>query len=178
MNSTVPLPNSTPYRIIAVILASGKGSRFGQPKSEASVDGMRFSEHIMHTLNAAGIEDIILARDYHTASMLGTLRKAVAERKADYYMIFPVDHPFVQADSVRVLLAALLPDTILKPVFDGHSGHPIIIPATLDLNRDDSGEGLKGIIRGSGMPCKYIAVDDPGILRNINRPEDLWVSEE
>lgn len=173
MNSTVPLPNSTPYRIIAVILASGQGSRFGQPKSEASVDGLRFSEHIIHTLNTAGIEDIILARDFHTASMLDTLRKALAERKADYYIIFPVDHPFVQADSIRVLINAVLPDTIIKPVFDGHSGHPIIIPDTLDLNREDSGEGLKGIIRGSGLPCKYIAVDDPGILRNINYLNDL-----
>ncbi|MCD8479602.1 MAG: hypothetical protein LRZ88_04835, partial [Candidatus Cloacimonetes bacterium] len=40
MNWIKPLRNLTPSKLCAIILASGKGSRFGMPKSEARADGL------------------------------------------------------------------------------------------------------------------------------------------
>ena len=168
-----PLKNSTPFDLCAIILASGKGSRFGKPKSEARMNGMLFSEHIIQTINDAGIKRIALANAYQTNSMLETLRQAVTENPATHYLIFPVDHPFVSSQTIQNLIDGIIPNAIIKPVHQNVSGHPIIIPASLDINTQDHGEGLKGIIQLSGLPNKYIHVDDPGILRNINRPGDL-----
>jgi CTP:molybdopterin cytidylyltransferase MocA len=173
MNWIRPLRNSTPSKLCAIILASGKGSRFGMPKSEARTEGLLFSELIMRSLKAAGVECIILAQDYHTDSMLETLREAISRQSAEFYLIFPVDHPFVQSETLSLLIAAMAPDTIIKPSYKGRCGHPVIIPATLDLSLDDGGNGLKGIMQNARMPIQYIEVDDFGILRNINRPDDL-----
>lgn len=172
--------NSTPIKLIAIILASGEGRRFGQPKSEARVQGELFSARIMRTLEEAGLRQMILAQGLATSSMLETLRQAMAScvPRADSYLIFPVDHPFVRAQSIRALTLAALPDTIIKPVFEGRSGHPIIIPASLDLTGDDAGGGLKGIIRNCALPCVYITVPDAGILRNINTVQDLRPSHK
>ena len=173
MNWIKPLRNLTPSKLCAIILASGKGSRFGMPKSEARVDGLLFSELIIRSLKVAGVDSIICAKDYHTPSMLETIRQASAEQSADFYIIFPVDHPFVQSETLRLLLAEIATDTIIKPSYKGRSGHPIIIPSSLDLSIDDDGEGLKGIMQKSALPIRYVEVEDIGILRNINRPDDL-----
>jgi len=180
MNWIRPLRNSTPYKMIAVILASGKGRRFGLPKSEARVNNELFSDLIQRTLNAAGIKDIILAKDLCTSSMLETLRLAIAGHNtpADYYLVFPVDHPFVSPASILKLCFSITPDTIIKPLFQGRTGHPIIIPASLDLKRDDHHQGLARIIKDSRLPSLCVEVNDPGILRNINRPQDLTQAQK
>ncbi|HNQ43097.1 MAG TPA: NTP transferase domain-containing protein [Candidatus Cloacimonadota bacterium] len=170
-------PDSTPYKIIAVILASGKGNRFGMPKSEAIVDGITFSERIKRTLQDAGIKDIILADRMDTPDMISTLRQALTSYAHPYNacLIHPVDHPFVQADTIRRLceIAAIHKASVIRPYYQGRSGHPIIIPQGLDLSSDDEGEGLRRIIAKAGIKHVEIMTNDPGVLRNINYLQDM-----
>lgn len=172
MNSTGPLRNSTPYKVTAIILASGKGSRYGQPKSEAMLDGKLFSDIITDTLRAAGLESIVLADHCASSSMLETLKQTISALPvpADFYLVIPVDHPHVHTSTVVALIAALHPGIIVKPVYHGQSGHPVIIPAALDLSASEHAEGLRGIIAASLCPKKFVEVEDPGILININHP--------
>ncbi|MBP7117919.1 MAG: NTP transferase domain-containing protein [Candidatus Cloacimonetes bacterium] len=172
MNSTEPLRNSTPYKIAAIILASGKGSRYGRPKSEARLDGKLFSDIITDTLRAAGLDSIVLADHCTSTSMLDTLKQTITDLHipADFYLVIPVDHPHVRTSTVLALIAALHPGIIVKPVYQGQSGHPVIIPAALDLSAYDHAEGLRGIIAASPFPKKFVEVEDPGILININHP--------
>ncbi|HQQ68349.1 MAG TPA: NTP transferase domain-containing protein [Candidatus Cloacimonadota bacterium] len=175
MNSTEPLRNSTPYRITAIILASGKGSRYGQPKSEARLDGKLFSDIITDTLRAAGLENIVLADHCTSSSMLDTLKQTITDlpAPADFYLVIPVDHPHVQTSTIAALVAALSPGIIVKPVYHGQSGHPVIIPAALDLSASDHEGGLRGIIAASLFSQKYVEVEDPGILINLNHPPKI-----
>lgn len=179
------MKNSTTYdQVTAIILASGKGIRFGMPKAEADYDGKTFLEHITQTLHQAGIAQIHRAVGYQTPDMLQTLRQAVAEltsgntatsKPASGYLVFPVDFPFVKASTLATLLSEHLekPNAIIRPSFYGFSGHPIIIPVSLNLHGDDQGKGLRGVILHSGLPIVDIQVEDEGIHRNINRPEDM-----
>lgn len=179
------MKTSTTYdHITAIILASGKGIRFGMPKAEADYGGATFLERITQTLQQAGITSMHIARTYQTPDMLATLRQAVAGLKASSpnsnppctgYLVFPVDFPFVTPSTLETLLDGHLqnPAAIIRPSYYGFSGHPIIIPECLNLDADDKGKGLKGIILHSGLHVIDINVDDEGIHRNINHPEDL-----
>ena len=176
--SSIPLPD-----IIAIIPASGKGSRFGSPKAEALLEGKTFAETIIETLKAAGLRSIHLASYADTDDMLATLRRARRELKdsgAAGYLIFPVDFPFVTADSVLRMIACFrkMPDKVVRPLHKGKPGHPVIIPAALDLEQPDNGKGLRGIIQASAMTIHDLDVNDPGILRNINTPKDMEDSLE
>ncbi len=173
-----PSPDSTPYKIISVILASGKGKRFGMPKSEAMLSGVSFSETIRNTHREAGLQDVILAVGLNTPDMISTLREALASYPStwDACLVHPVDHPFVRPQTIRLLCecSALYPECVVRPLFQGRRGHPILIPARLDLSADHHGQGLRGIIASSGLSHVDLKVDDPGILRNINYPNDLY----
>ena len=179
------MKTSTTYdHITAIILASGKGIRFGMPKAEADFGGATFLEHITQALQQAGITRMHIARTYQTQDMLATLRQAVAELKTPNqisnapctgYLVFPVDFPCVKPNTLKILLDGHLqnPAAIIRPSYYGFSGHPIIIPESLNLDADDRGKGLKGIILHSGSHVIDINVDDEGIHRNIIHPEDL-----
>ncbi|MCB5262413.1 MAG: NTP transferase domain-containing protein [Candidatus Cloacimonetes bacterium] len=169
------MQTSIPYKVTAIILASGKGLRYGQPKSEASIDGKLFSQKISASLLDAGIRDIVLADDEDTASPLDTLRAAVSklETKPDFYLIFPVDHPFVSSETISILLGTAFqnPDCVIKPEFRGQRGHPIIIPSTLNIYAEAEA-GLREIIRYSSIATVIVPVEDAGIMQNVNYLQD------
>ena len=169
------MPNSTPYKVTAIILASGQGLRYGKPKSEASIDGKLFSQKISTSLLEAGVRDIILADGEETASPLETLCVAVSKlyTKPDFYLIFPVDHPFVRSETISILLMSAFqnPDCVIKPEYFGRRGHPIIIPSSLDIFVEAEA-GLREIIRHSGVATVIVPVDDAGIMQNVNQVQD------
>jgi CTP:molybdopterin cytidylyltransferase MocA len=170
------LKNLTPSDICAIILASGKGTRFGIPKSEAMVDGLLFSQMISRSLLETGIRNIVLAKDLETSSMLESLRRSIADIKGvfSHYLIWPVDHPFVHGSTLDILVESAVqnPDCIIKPEYLGRRGHPIIIPRNLDI-QNPVYETLREILRHSGVGSVIVAVDDPGIMQNVNTLEDL-----
>ncbi len=171
----------TPSDLYSIILASGEGKRFGMPKSKAGFDGLLFSQRISQSLIDAGLRQIFIAEDLPTKSMLDTLREAqkMILGRPNLFLIWPVDHPFVHSETIHELfsVASANPDCVIKPEYHGKRGHPIIIPSALDLN-DDQHQNLRDLIRYSGIGTVIVPVEDPGILMNINRPEDIQKLQE
>ncbi|HOQ83912.1 MAG TPA: NTP transferase domain-containing protein [Candidatus Syntrophosphaera thermopropionivorans] len=164
--------------ILALIPASGKGNRFGQPKHQAIIKGKSFITCILDTLKEAGINNIYIAKDFKTKDMLSTLRYALKQLNTDIFagfLIFPVDHPLVQCSTINSLCSAFnqIPEIVIRPCYNGQSGHPVIIPSTLDLFKDDYEQGLAYIIRTQAKGIFDLPVEDKSILLNINRPGDL-----
>lgn len=165
-------------RIVAIIPASGKGERFGQPKADACLWGKPFIEHIRETLAAAGVYSVVVAAGCDTPDMLATLRRAVAENRSGDtlgWLVWPVDHPFLRLETIVVLCQAFVsnPNAVVRPVFEGNPGHPVLIPAWFDLDREGQGPGLAGIIRCQARSYIDLPVDDDAVLRNVNLPSDL-----
>jgi len=163
-------------KITAIILAAGKGSRYGMPKVDAVFGGITFLERIRDTLHASGITDIFVARDLPTADMLESLQYAASRNPAaTAYIIYPVDHIFVQATTIVDLTSALNinPNAVIRPLFEARAGHPIIIPSSLDLWMPDISGGLAEIIRKSGLEVIDLPTTDQGVILNVNRPEDI-----
>lgn len=176
-------PSTNYSTITAIILASGKGIRFGKPKAEAEVDGVNFTSAITSILQKAGLEYIHVASGYPTGEMLETLKMAIKKLSdtgkttaCTGFLCFPVDFPFVSVKTISKLAEAHLakPEAIIRPSYQGYSGHPIIIPANLNLGSDDDGNGLRGVILHSKLPIHDIQVEDEGIHMNINTREDLY----
>ncbi len=163
--------------LCAIILASGKGSRFGMPKAEALLDtGETFLSHIRNLLLESGLTNISAIIGRETPDMLSSLRLGISEAPpAEGYLVYPVDFPFVLPATIVSLIQAFLanPHSVIRPVYQGKSGHPIIIPAITDVYSLDSEGGLAGIIRRQGLSILDLPVTDPGVLRNVNYPHEM-----
>ncbi|MCB5246041.1 MAG: NTP transferase domain-containing protein [Candidatus Cloacimonetes bacterium] len=164
--------------ILALIPASGQGRRFGIPKHQALLNGETFTACIVNTLKEAGINNIFLAKDFPTKDMLSTLRYALKQINTDSfmgYLIFPIDHPLVHPSTINALCSAFLkfPEGVFRPFYNIKSGHPVLIPSTLNLFINDNEQGLASIIQTQAKCIIDIPVEDKSILLNINRPEDL-----
>jgi len=89
-------------------------------------------------------------------------------------LLFPVDHPLVEADVVRALLSAP-PAEVVLPVHAGRRGHPILLaaslfPAIAALGDD---EPLHSIVHSQGRTVVEVPVPSDSVLRNLDRPGDL-----
>lgn len=84
------------------------------------------------------------------------------------------DMPFVDQSTLRALADAIGEGAgIAAPLFDGQRGNPVAFGA---LHRDallalDGDQGARRLLKSA--PVTTIALDDPGILRDIDSPSDL-----
>ena len=161
-------------KICAIILASGKGIRFGRPKAEALLEtGESFlqrAENLLQDCGLAGIRSVV-GRD--TPDMLSSLRVGISEcPEMDSYLVFPVDFPYVSKETIHSLIQAAweYPGIVIKPTYRGDKGHPIVIPGSIDLSPEGASGGLAELIYRQGLTVLDLPVDDPGILINVNHP--------
>ncbi len=84
------------------------------------------------------------------------------------------DMPFVRGETLHALLERFFSagaDTIVVPEYDGRPGHPVTFPASCfsamaELQGD---QGARGIILEAERVIRY-AVDDPGVLEDVDTP--------
>jgi CTP:molybdopterin cytidylyltransferase MocA len=93
-------------------------------------------------------------------------------------LLFPVDHPLVGPAVVRALREAFSarPDAeVVVPVHGGRRGHPSIFAARLfpEIAALGDDEPLRTVLRRPGRAVVEVPVADEGVLRNLDRPEDL-----
>jgi molybdenum cofactor cytidylyltransferase len=94
--------------------------------------------------------------------------------EADAAWLWPVDHPEVEARTLRTLIAALGSHAAARPVFDGRRGHPPLITRALFAQLADCSKldgGARTVL--AGADTIDVPVDDPGSVRDIDTPLDL-----
>jgi len=184
----------------AIILAAGLSRRMGRFKPLLAVGGRTVIERAVFTFRAAGIHDVRVVTG-HSREELEPLLEGIGIRpvhnpgfeagmfssvtvglsnlgnEVTSAFILPGDMPLVSPSTVAALLSrhGEEPDRILVPCFEGRRGHPVMIPASLfTAIRSWSGEdGLKGAIDGQRLKKADVPVRDPGILFDLDTPEDL-----
>jgi CTP:molybdopterin cytidylyltransferase MocA len=84
-----------------------------------------------------------------------------------------VDNPWANESVLKQLFNHRFDNPVIKAVFDGRGGHPILINS-LVMNYiksyEDDSITLKKLL--NQFSCTSVMVDDPNILININCPED------
>jgi CTP:molybdopterin cytidylyltransferase MocA len=83
------------------------------------------------------------------------------------------DYPLVTPATVTHLVSRHeeAPEAILIPGHGGRRGHPTLFPAAV-LNELEAGGTLRDVVRRDPGRLQLCEVDDPGILLDMDTPED------
>lgn len=107
------------------------------------------------------------------ASLACAVRRA---GRADAYLVALADMPFVRPASIAAVREALEHGAALAaPYFRSRRGHPVGISARfydslVELRGD---EGARELLAQNEKQLVKIPVGDPGVIRDIDTPEDL-----
>ena len=108
--------------------------------------------------------------------MITSLQCGLAARNADAYLFTPVDYPEVGSSTVAKIASAWrdAPHAAIVPQFAGRHGHPVCISAEVAraILALPSSASARDAIHRYAADTLYLAVDDPGILRDVDTPED------
>ena len=91
-------------------------------------------------------------------------------------LLLPVDIPTVEPATVRALCEAFERGgaPLLRAAHRGRHGHPVIVarPLFAELRNADPAVGARAVFRRDPARVRDVEVDDPGILRDVDHPED------
>ena len=186
-----PTPGPT---VGAIVLAAGQSRRMGTAKLAMAVDGVPMLARTLATVREAGLPLLLVTGGHEEAvravagdvpqvradgferGLAESLKTGLRAAPAGWDSVLVVlgDMPFVQAGSLRALAGALAGGArAVVPVHTGLRGNPVGFarsawPALLALEGD---RGARGVLDALG--AVEVAVDDPGVLRDLDVPGDL-----
>jgi len=109
------------------------------------------------------------------SSLLAGLEYAEAHGAAGA-LVVPVDMPLIKSGTVRAAVAAFVDggQPMLRVTHRGEHGHPVIFGARMfpALRDADPSLGARAVIRQDPSRVHNLEVDDPGVLRDIDLPEE------
>lgn len=109
-----------------------------------------------------------------------SLRLAMAVLPEDWgaLAVLPVDVPLVAPETIRALVHACAerPAPITLPFHNGVAGHPVLIGRQIaeEVQSQQWEEGVRSLIMTHARDLCEVKVVDPGILIDIDTPEDYW----
>ena len=188
-------------RAVAVVTAAGSAERFGGKKLLTLIDGEPLLDHTIDALLEGGVAEVIvvvgsdgraeLERDVNamldprvravenpdpSRGMFSSIQEGVAQAEGDAILVMPGDMPFISPDSVRAVIAAFEREpSIVSPRYRGKRGHPVALPGSLrdEIRAARPASTLHEVIHAHMDMRVDVDTDDPGVVRDIDRPEDL-----
>lgn len=100
----------------------------------------------------------------------------MASSESDGWCILPADMPSIQSDTTRMVAQALCRGApIVVPFYKGQQGHPVGFSNALksELIQLSGDKGARSILDTHPDLVMRLEVKDPGILRDIDRPQDM-----
>ena len=178
-----------PGEIVGILLAAGRGTRFGSdkrlyplsdgtPMAVAAARNLRpGSETLAGLLAAEGCETVVCAEA--DSGMGHTLAAGVcASPEALGWVVALADMPFIASSSHQAVAASLRAGASLAAcAFEGRRGHPVGFARVWyeQLASLTGDQGGKPILQAHRQGLVLCPVDDPGVLRDIDRVEDVIV---
>jgi len=184
-------------RTAGIILAAGASRRMGRPKALLRYQGSTFLDRLIGIFTPHCAELVVVlgrdARDIQAGvkspgaarfiinaqwelGQLSSLQCGLAALSSvDTIFFTPVDCPAVELETPAALLASFEPGLrFVIPRFEGRHGHPVLFDATLTSEFLDLGPdaAARDVVHRHIASTRYVDVDDPGILRDIDEPAD------
>lgn len=184
--------------ISAILLAAGSGSRFGgdkllHPLPDATPIGVAAARNLL-----AAVPDVVAVvrpGDFPLADLLeqegcyvtvcphaargmgASFAHGVgARRNADGWVIALADMPSIKSATIAAIVRELeAGKELVAPVYQGQRGHPVGFGKRFgaQLAALDGDAGARDIIAAHKGELTLVECDDPGILHDIDRREDL-----
>jgi len=182
--------------IVGLLLAAGSASRFGSDKlRHALPHGIPIAAQAARNLKAELPRVIAVIRSAEMKELFENERCEVvrcqnahegmgaslacgtrAAGPADGYIVALTDMPFIRPSSIAAVRQALEEGAALTaPYFRARRGHPVGIAGRFyeELSALRGDEGARRIVAANEARLQRIPVGDPGVVRDIDRPEDL-----
>jgi len=192
-------------RTFGLIPAAGKSRRMGRPKLSLPLGGKTVLESVVSAVTQGGVEKVIVViapGDSELRALAEQAGAAVVELPADTaemrdtiehglnwlekhcqpsaddgWLLLPADHPCIDQQVVRQLLAAKaahLERSIVVPTFNSHRGHPTWIAwrHVTGIRSLQHGLGLNVYLRQHAEETLEVAVSTPSVLWDLDTPED------
>lgn len=85
------------------------------------------------------------------------------------------DMPFLGASTLQQLQQNASSHEIIIPTFQGQRGHPVVFGRDFfaELSQSQGDTGGREVVRNHPDRVRLIELDDPGILQDIDTPEDI-----
>ncbi len=189
-----------PKTVAAVVLAAGLSQRMGAPKMVLEWKGSTIIAHVAQTLLEGGVERLTVvtgfARDLVEAALAGfpvefvyneryangemlislqTGLRALAP-EVDAAMIVLGDQPQMLSSTVRLALESYAQDEgkLVVPSYQMRRGHPWLVERDLwgDILALRQPQTLRDFMQAHGSDIRYLDVDTPTILQDVDTPED------
>ncbi|MGE0485897.1 MAG: NTP transferase domain-containing protein [Gammaproteobacteria bacterium] len=185
-------------KVTGLLLAAGCARRFGADKLLARLPGGDTVLAASARRLAVAVDDVLAIVPAHdhartrlldeldvpwvvcadaAAGMAHSLRAGVvATPAAEAWLVALADMPFVSAATLERLVAALREGAaVVLPSHDGRDGHPVGFAASWrDALCALSGDhGARAVIDAAGACVRRLAVEDEGVVRDIDHPGDL-----
>jgi len=180
-----------------MILAAGAPGEMKVFRPLLYIGGKTMIRHIVDMLTAAGLDDILVVTGYREDAIRSHLQSSgVRFVRNRFYqdsemqdslclglehlapgwervMIVPADVPLVSVETVLALLRQNAP--IVRPVYDGMPGHPIVVDrdAAQTLCAYQGENGLRGAIEECGLSVLDVEVSDPAVVIDANTGDDV-----
>ena len=195
MNNDNPRLSAAPQKIDTVILAAGLSSRMGAFKPllpfgrstliETVVDtALEVSARIIVVVGHQSPDIINLKHwDEHVIfavnqrfekGMFSSVKVGAVLVKSPRFFIALGDQPRISASVYQQMLATETAE-VIQPSYKGKHGHPLLLNETvrqaiLAADENDPDTNLRNII--DGFPKRIVKINDPGILIDLDTPED------
>ncbi|MNN18785.1 Purine catabolism protein PucB [compost metagenome] len=184
--------------VVALVLAAGRGTRFGSDKRRATLaDGRCLLAHSVERARAVFDDVRVVLREGERGEDFGLPAdcrvivspdaasgmghslaagaRSLGDSQAQAVAILLGDMPWIASATLRRLSDAASAESIVLPRHAGQQGHPVIFgrdfwPALGQLAGD---EGARAIVQAHRARCMMVEVDDAGVLLDVDTPQLL-----
>ena len=190
-------------KVTAIILAAGQSRRMGQPKMLLPWGGTTVLGVVIETLKAAGMEDLVVVTggareqveaivrgsaqvvfnaEYLNSEMLSSIQCGLGAIKpqSQAALICLGDQPQVQVGSVQVILQEYesTGTSLIVPSYQMKRGHPWLVARKWwnEILEMRSPKSPREFLNRHAEEIKYMNVDTPSILADLDTPEDYLKS--
>jgi len=188
-------------KVSAIVLAAGMSKRMGMMKQLVKIGEQTLLEATLNALQGSMIRETILVLGYradeirnavklpantkivtndaYEQGMSTSIRAGLGAISPDSSaaLIVLADQPFIRASILNELMEEYEKSgaTILFPVYQGFRGNPVLIDRSLfpEMMQITGDIGCRSLFGLHPDEIRKVAVDDIGVLIDIDSPEDL-----
>lgn len=186
--------------IAAIVLGAGQSRRMGQPKLVLPWGRSTVIQHVVTQLVEGGIGEIVVVTggareavesalancpvklahnpDYDRSEMLTSLQTGISALPpgTEAFLVVLGDQPTIEGKVVRQVVASYLETgaALIIPSYEMRRGHPWLVGRELwnDLLEMGPEQTMRDFLRKQETRIAYIQVDSPGILKDMDTPDD------